>query len=30
MSAAFATIGMVLMGCFSVLIVPFILQVFHF
>ncbi len=30
MSAAFATIGMVLMGCFSVLVVPFILQVFHF
>jgi len=29
-SAAFATIGMVLMGCFSVLIVPLVLQVFNF
>ena len=30
LSAAFATIGMVLMGCFSVLIIPLILQVFNF
>jgi len=29
-SAAFATIGMVLMGCFSVLVIPIILQVFNF